>query len=580
MLLLTGLLLWQINELVQAIRWVERTDKITSDARYLMRAVLDMETGMRGYLLTGDQKFLDPYHESEPNIGRTFDEIDRLLEDDAQRQRLTDMRGNFDNWRAFSMRMIALRQHGGDYRSSEPNLAGKQMMDDFRASRDTFLQTEESKRAQRVTRVQHQTAVVFISGALLSILLGTLLAVSLRRQVLAVTSTYNAAIVGAEQNAQQLRENNEFISTAMGSIADGVIATDKEGRVAFMNRVAEVATGWRWRDALGKPLAEIFRLSDEVGIVAEDLLRAVAETQTALPLAGNTHLLRGSDHLPVEATAAPIVARGSAMLGVVIIFRDITQRQQSENALRNSERLAALGRLASSMAHEINNPLDSLANLLYLLEHQAGLDSTGQEQLKLAGEELERITQIARNMLGFHRLVAEPVPVQLSHIVDTVLVLYSGRLRASGVQVEKRFDIPGVVLAQPVEMRQVFANLVANAIDASPVGGRVVVHVRHGCDWRDGARPGVRVFVADGGSGIDRAAQTRIMEPFFTTKGQRGNGLGLWVTRGIVEKYGGSLRFRSSTDPARHGTVFSVFIPSEDVEREPATKSIRIPLAS
>jgi PAS domain S-box-containing protein len=581
MLLLTSLLLWQINQLVQAIRWVEHTDKITSDARYLMRAVLDMETGMRGYLLTGDEKFLDPYHVSEPNVATTFDEVERLLDDDVQKQRLSTMRRVFESWRAYSAQMIALRQHGGDYRSVEANVEGKQIMDEFRRERDTFLQNEESKRAQRVERVQHQTVVVFTSGALLSILLGSLLALFLKRQVLAVSATYNSAIAAAENNAEQLRENNEFITTVLGSIAEGVIATDKEGQIAFMNRVAETSTGWRWQDALGKPLEEIFNVGDQDGHSLEGtLLARVAATRKALPLGSDTYLLRGSGAVPIEANAAPIIARDTTMLGIVLVFRDITQRQQSENALRNSERLAALGRLASSMAHEINNPLDSLANLLYLLEHQGGLDAAGQEQLKLAGEELERITQIARNMLGFHRMVAQPVPVQLTDIVETVLVLYSGRLRAGGLEAEKRFDVPGVVLAQPVEMRQIFANLIANAIDASPVGGRVLVHVRTGCDWRDSSNTGVRVFVADCGCGIEQAARTRIMEPFFTTKGQRGNGLGLWVTRGIIEKYGGSLRFRSSTDPARHGTVFSVFLPSGIAGRDRAPRKFRIPLAS
>jgi signal transduction histidine kinase len=268
------------------------------------------------------------------------------------------------------------------------------------------------------------------------------------------------------------------------------------------------------------------------------------------------------------------------VLGVIVTFRDITQRQQSEQALRSSERLAALGRLASSVAHEINNPLDSLANLLYLLEHQSGLDSAGREQVKLASEELERITQIARNMLGFHRATTEPVPVQLTDILDTVLVLYSGRLRGAGVDVIKRYDTVGTVKAQPVEMRQIFANLIANAVDASPVGGRIVVHVRHGCDWRNPSASGVRVFVADTGVGIARQDQARIMEAFFTTKGTRGNGLGLWVTRGIVEKYGGAIRFRSSTGAHHHGTVFSIFLPSDIAEKPQQHQPRQIPIAS
>jgi PAS domain S-box-containing protein len=580
MLLLAGILLWQIAVLVNAIVWVQHTDQITSDARYLMRAVLDMETGVRGYLLTNDPKFLEPYRTSEPNVPITFDQIDRLLIFSDQKARLAQMRQDFDAWHRFAQNMIALRQRNGDYQSPELNLQGKALMDAFRTTRDEFLQHEEATRAERVKRVQTQTRTVFISGTVLAFALGTLLALYLRRQMLNISSSYSSVVMLAESSVEQLRESNEFITTALASIADAIIATDREGRVAFMNRVAEVATGWRWQDASGQPLEHVFLLEPANDNDGETLWRRVARERRAIIFEAEEHLLRRGERVPVEATAAPIKQRDGEILGIVVTFRDITQRQQSEHALRSTERLAALGRLASSVAHEINNPLDSLANLLYLLEHQSGLDSEGREQVKLASEELERITQIARNMLGFHRLTNEPIPVQLTDILDTVLVLYAGRLRAAGVDVVKRYDSPGTVKAQPVEMRQIFANLIANAVDASPVGGRLVIHVRPGCDWRDPNKNGVRVFVADTGAGIAQKDQPRIMEAFFTTKGQRGNGLGLWVTRGIVEKYGGAIRFRSSTGMAHHGTVFSIFLPSDLAEKRGKRQPRQVPMAS
>ena len=580
MLLLAGILLWQIAVLVNAIVWVQHTDQITSDARYLMRAVLDMETGVRGYLLTNDPKFLEPYRTSEPNVPITFDQIDRLLIFSDQKARLAQMRQDFDAWHRFAQNMIALRQRNGDYQSPELNLQGKALMDAFRTTRDEFLQHEEATRAERVKRVQTQTRTVFISGTVLAFALGTLLALYLRRQMLNISSSYSSVVMLAESSVEQLRESNEFITTALASIADAIIATDREGRVAFMNRVAEVATGWRWQDASGQPLEHVFLLEPANDNDGETLWQRVARERRAIIFEAEEHLLRRGERVPVEATAAPIKQRDGEILGIVVTFRDITQRQQSEHALRSTERLAALGRLASSVAHEINNPLDSLANLLYLLEHQSGLDSEGREQVKLASEELERITQIARNMLGFHRLTNEPIPVQLTDILDTVLVLYAGRLRAAGVDVVKRYDSPGTVKAQPVEMRQIFANLIANAVDASPVGGRLVIHVRPGCDWRDPNKNGVRVFVADTGAGIAQKDQPRIMEAFFTTKGQRGNGLGLWVTRGIVEKYGGAIRFRSSTGMAHHGTVFSIFLPSDLAEKRGKRQPRQVPMAS
>jgi PAS domain S-box-containing protein len=581
MLLLAAVLLWQISVLVGAMRWVEHTHQVTSDARTLMRSILDMETGLRGYLLTGDAKFLEPYHTAGPTVASLFADLDNLIVEPAQRDRLHNIQRSFEEWRTYSQGMIAIRERGGPYQSPELNLRGKVLMDQIRAQRDEFLQHEESTREQRVQRVQSQTRVVFLSGTVLAISLGLLLSLYMRRQMLSLSRSYSSAVDLAESNAAQLRETNEFITTALASIADGVIATDKDGRIAFMNHVAELLTGWRWQDASGKPLVDVFhleaRLSQEG---AEEPMAGVLRDRSAPVTDSQERLIRGEQSIAVEVSAAPIRQRDGAILGTVVTFRDITQRQQSEHALRTSERLAALGRLASSMAHEINNPLDSLANLLYLLEHQAGLDSAGREQVKLASEELERITQIARNMLGFHRMAATPVSIQLTDILDTVLVLYSGRLRAAGVEAIKRYDTPGSVVAQPVEMRQVFANLIANAVDASPVGGRIVVHVRAGCDWRNPSKEGVRVFIGDTGAGIPREDRSRIMEAFFTTKGQRGNGLGLWVTRGIVEKYGGAIRFHSSTGEGRHGTVFSIFLPAEGAERSAKRRSRVMPLAS
>jgi PAS domain S-box-containing protein len=581
MLLLAAVLLWQISVLVSAMRWVQHTHQVTTDARSLMRAILDMETSLRGFLLTGDSRFLEPYHTAEPTVASLFGDLDNLIVEPEQRERLHDMHTTFDTWRAYSQEMIAVRQRGGPYQSPELNLRGKTLMDHIRVQREEFLQHEESAREQRVLRVQSQTRLVFISGTVLALSLGLLLSLYMRRQMLSLSHSYSSAVEMAESNAAQLRETNEFITTALASIADGVIATDKEGHIAFMNHVAEVLTGWRWQDASSKPLSDILHLEPRLSHdAAEDPIARVLRDQSGAVTDSQERLVRGEQSISVEVSAAPIRQRDGAILGTVVTFRDVTQRQQSEHALRTSERLAALGRLASSMAHEINNPLDSLANLLYLLEHQAGLDNAGREQVKLASEELERITQIARNMLGFHRMAAAPVSIQLTEILDTVLVLYSGRLHAAGVEAIKRYDAPGTVVAQPVEMRQVFANLIANAVDASPVGGRIVVHVRTGCDWRNPSKEGVRVFIGDTGVGIPREDQSRIMEAFFTTKGQRGNGLGLWVTRGIVEKYGGAIRFRSSTREHHHGTVFSIFLPSEGAERSAKRRSRVMPLAS
>ncbi len=240
---------------------------------------------------------------------------------------------------------------------------------------------------------------------------------------------------------------------------------------------------------------------------------------------------------------------------------DATDRHQAEAALRLSERLAATGRLAASIAHEINNPMAAVTNLAFLLEQHPTLDPTARQYARMAQEELRRMAHITRQMLAFYRDTSAPIPTDIPEVLDSVLHLYERRLAISGVTVERKFEAVPRVEVFPGELRQVFSNLLLNAADAASPGGRIRVHVYCSRDWHNGARPGVRIVVADTGRGIAREHQQRIFEPFFTTKGQKGTGLGLWVTHGIVQKHGGTIRVRSSNRAGQSGTCFSIFLP-------------------
>ncbi len=243
---------------------------------------------------------------------------------------------------------------------------------------------------------------------------------------------------------------------------------------------------------------------------------------------------------------------------------DITERRQAEAALRSSERLAATGRLAASIAHEINNPMAAVTNLIYLIEHSPGLDDSLRQYTRLAQEELARMAHITRQMLGFYRESAKAVPVQIDELLDSVFELYGRRIRNSGARIEKMYEAAPPVYIYPGEMRQVFSNLLLNALDAVGPGGRVRVHVYPCCDWGETRRSGVRIVIADNGPGIRREHCHRIFEPFFTTKGQKGTGLGLWVSQGIIQKHNGSIRVHSSRRPGRSGTCFSLFLPAPE----------------
>jgi len=248
---------------------------------------------------------------------------------------------------------------------------------------------------------------------------------------------------------------------------------------------------------------------------------------------------------------------------VLGILLDITARKNAEELLQRSEKLAMIGRLAASIAHEINNPLEAVTNLLYLIERHPKLDPQVRDFGRMAQRELSRVAHISRQTLGFYRESAVPVPVNLSELMDDIFKLYERKMARRSVNVIKQYELKREATLFPAEVRQVISNLVINALEALDERGTITVRTEEGVDWKHPERRGVRILVADNGHGIRPEHRRRIFEAFFTSKGDKGTGLGLWVTNGIVQKHGGSIRMRSSIRPQRHGTIFSIFLPED-----------------
>jgi signal transduction histidine kinase len=234
-------------------------------------------------------------------------------------------------------------------------------------------------------------------------------------------------------------------------------------------------------------------------------------------------------------------------------------RLRAEEALRQSEKLAATGRLAATIAHEINNPLEAISNAIYLARSSSPSDVA--MYLKIADEELSRVAQITKQTLGFYRETATPGIVKLSVILDELLSLFSRKLQAKNLSIEKQYRGELEVWGLEGELRQVFANQIANAIYAMPQHGCLTIRIRRSKSWSNGQRPGTTVSIIDTGSGISQESITKIFDPFFTTKQDVGNGLGLWITQGIVTRHGGSIRVKSTTHPDASGTIFTTFLP-------------------
>jgi signal transduction histidine kinase len=242
--------------------------------------------------------------------------------------------------------------------------------------------------------------------------------------------------------------------------------------------------------------------------------------------------------------------------GLAMYARDITEERKTEEALRKSEQLAAAGRLAASIAHEINNPLEAVTNLLFLAKLDQSVAGNTKNLLELADKELQRLSHIAARSLKFYRQRTAATQTSLEELTESVFFFHETEIRTRGIDLDRRYRSATKVLCHPGEIQQVMTNLIDNALDALPRHGRMVVGVRPARD-RAG-REGVTVTVADNGCGMDRSTLERLFYPFITTKGEAGNGLGLWVSKGIVDKHQGTIAVRSRRDC---GTVFRLFLP-------------------
>jgi PAS domain S-box-containing protein len=265
-----------------------------------------------------------------------------------------------------------------------------------------------------------------------------------------------------------------------------------------------------------------------------------------------------SPHLLMNA--GRIMSDDGVPIGCLITVIDISERKNIEEALRRSEKLAAAGRIAGALAHEINNPLSAVTNALFLLQN-SGLDESRHYYVDLASSELTRVSNIVRRTLSFYREAAKPVPVRLSEVLDSVLEVYTRQITERSIRVIKEYLFDQTIDGYPGELRQVFSNLIGNALDALKQHQEIGIRIRPVKDPVKGYS-GVRVTIADRGHGISKENMAKLFEPFFTTKGEKGTGLGLWVTKGIIQKQGGSIRARSSAAPGNSWTVISVVIPT------------------
>ncbi len=512
---------------------VEHSQQVLLETERLKSLLVDAETGQRGYLYTGDLHYLEPYNRAAREVDAQLDRVAALTADIAlQRTQVQQLRDLSHAHLKQLADTIAMARAGQPEEAKARVLSnGKDIMDDIRTSISEIEGVEARLRASRVAEMKASTR-----SATLAFAIATAIAAA---ALLVFGGLLTGEMRKSDAAAAAVLEQKEWLDTTLRSIGDAVLATDTSGRVVFLNEVAAALTGYTSSEARGRPLGQVFAIFNEVTHEpAEAPVAKVVRTGAIVGLANHTVLRRAdATEIAIDDSAAPIRNAQGELIGVVLVFRDVTKQREVDAALRNAEKLATAGRFAATIAHEINNPLEAIMNLLFLLDRDPGLSSEGRGYLSLAEQELGRVAAVARQTLAFYKDSTSPAPVNIPNLLDEILTFYGRRIEAKKIDVIRNYRDHSQFVGSAGEIRQVFSNLILNAIDALSPDGELTLNVS---DDQDG-RPAVRVVVEDNGSGIQPDHLSKIFEPFFTTKKDVGTGLGLWSAKNLVEKHEGQL---------------------------------------
>lgn len=388
-----------------------------------------------------------------------------------------------------------------------------------------------------------------------------------------LTKAFNGMVASLREQRAGLGETLALLDSLLANAPIGFAFFDRNHRYVRINQYLADIDGVPLGEHIGRDISHVLseEISQQVAGVL-DRIFATGESLTDVEMHGIMPANPGAQRSWL-ASFYPIRTTNQHVRWVGAVVVEVTERRQSEEALRRTEKLAAAGRLAASIAHEINNPLEAVTNLLYLLRNQPSLDTVALNFADMAQAEIARVSQITQQTLRFYRQSTHPAEANLAELMDSVLMLYHGRTSAAHIAVELKYSAKTRMLCFAGEVRQLFANLVGNALDALPDRGRLKISVRDSTSWADPEVQGIRISVADTGTGMTRETRQRIFEPFFTTKETTGTGLGLWVSAEIISKHSGVVRVHSRTGE-RSGTVFMIFFPQnglrEGTDRRPA----------
>jgi PAS domain S-box-containing protein len=368
-------------------------------------------------------------------------------------------------------------------------------------------------------------------------------------------------VIGGSKIARDIseRKQNEQLALQLAAIVDSaddaIISKDLNGIVRSWNEGARRMFGYCAEEMIGQPVLRL--IPAHLHSEEDEILRKLRAGER-IDHYETTRTRKDGQRIDVSVTISPLRDGSGQVIGASKIARDISDRKRMERLLVQSEKLAATGRMAAAIAHEINNPLESLMNLIFLARRNSVPEGKADGYLQTAEEELKRVSHIARQTLGYYRDTGSPAEVYLHDLIQNVLTVYGTRLLSSGIRVDVHFNDLQKILVSSGELIQVFSNVIANAMDAMRVGGVLGISLRNllgvGGD-------GIQIVFRDNGAGIRPEHIERVFEPFFTTKGDLGTGIGLWVAKQLVERRGGRIAVASSAEAGNSGTTITIFLP-------------------
>jgi PAS domain S-box-containing protein len=545
----------QLADMVSHQADVEHTQQVLIAINQTQSLLKDAETGQRGFLYTTEPTYLAPYNLALAQLGPQLRILEQLTSNDpTERAEVAQLRTLTQAKLAELAETIVL------YRSGQPDAAHTEVLSDrgrlIMVQIDNLIgkiQLQEGSLASARTAAARRS----IRDTVISIYLASLVAAA---GLFFLAYFITKAMAMRDIYARQLEEREEWFRSTLTSLGDAVIATDGKGHVTFLNSMAEKLMGTTLSVVRGKYIENIFPIFNETTLKRVDNpVKKVMERGAIIGLANHTVLLNtDGTYIPIEDSAAPIRDGRGKIVGVVMVFRDATTERKSQEVLRKTEKLAAAARLAATVAHEINNPLEAIGNLIYITKATDGLPESVFVNLSLAEEELSRVSHITRQTLGFYRESKQPNEVDLPTLVESVLNIYSNKFSTKNIIIVRDFHDCPPIQALSGELKQAVANLVSNAADAVPHGGTICVRID--CH-EDATSHIVKIIVEDDGPGIAPEHRDHIFEPFFTTKKDVGTGLGLWVTKEIIERHSGTVEVRSMNGTGPSGTAFSITLP-------------------